>query len=65
MSEIPFNARRTAGDIQISKAEDLNVREGGKIAQVTAAERLRREPLVMPLVMPLHHPDFLYERRQT
>jgi hypothetical protein len=55
MTEIAFNTWYKAGDVQILKPQSLNVREGGKAAQVTGAERLRHEP------SPHFHSDFLDE----
>jgi hypothetical protein len=41
--------------------QSLNVREGGKIEQITVIEFSRHEPLVIPLI----HSDLLDERHQT
>jgi hypothetical protein len=39
----------------------MNVREGGKVGQVTATEVFRHKPDVVPLV----YSEFLDERHQT
>jgi hypothetical protein len=61
MTEIALNAWYEVGDVQISEFQSLNVREGGKVAQITVAEFLRHEPLVIPLI----HSDFFDKRHQT
>jgi hypothetical protein len=57
MTEIAFNTWYEEGDVKIFKFQSVNVLEGGKAAQVTAAERLGNEP--NPLLL---HSDLLDER---
>jgi len=60
--EVAFNARYKAVDFRMIEFQSLNVRESGPVAQATAAECLRREPITG---VKCAHSDFLYERHQT
>jgi len=62
-----FNAWCEAVDFKVLKFQNVNVRESGKVAQVTAAECMRHEPRICatPSLHPLLYSDLFYVKHQA